>query len=342
MSDDTPTPATEPIRLTLRKAIPEARDRLQSRMLVWVGVPVLGYLSFSTVLWILVKSDIYYLLLDHSNSSLLRAVAVSGIFTYGAWRLRAATPLAAACGGMTCLLIIEFSQGPKGASVFHSGLAPLILLFVLTFEATRLGRQRRVNAGLEESRTGRSASQIIANLGIAALFCSPWSEYICGWVVTLGFGMFGGEVRAFGYSGRYGHMLFIRLLFLPALAALVEATADTVSSEIGQAFGGRPFLLTTLRRVEPGMDGAISLLGTSAGIVAGAIVALSGAPAMGMSYAECGVALVAGIAGLFFDSLLGATVERKGWLGNDLVNFASTAFAALLSLLAIRLAPQHF
>jgi uncharacterized membrane protein len=36
----------------------------------------------------------------------------------------------------------------------------------------------------------------------------------------------------------------------------------------------------------------------------------------------------AGIGGLVFDSWLGATVERRGWLGNDLVNFSSTVFAA--------------
>ncbi len=43
----------------------------------------------------------------------------------------------------------------------------------------------------------------------------------------------------------------------------------------------------------------------------------------------------AGVGGLFFDSLLGATVERKGWIGNDLVNFSSTAFAAAVALAAI-------
>jgi uncharacterized membrane protein len=36
--------------------------------------------------------------------------------------------------------------------------------------------------------------------------------------------------------------------------------------------------------------------------------------------------------GLFFDSLLGATLERRGWIGNDLVNFSSTLFAALLAM----------
>ena len=125
------------------------------------------------------------------------------------------------------------------------------------------------------------------------------------------------------------------------LSALAEATADTVSSEIGQAFGGTPFMLTTLRRVPPGTDGAISLYGTLAGIAAAALVASTGAPALGMSPTECLVAFAAGVAGLFFDSLLGATIERKGWINNDLVNFTSTAFAAALALLAVRFAQDH-
>jgi uncharacterized membrane protein len=35
---------------------------------------------------------------------------------------------------------------------------------------------------------------------------------------------------------------------------------------------------------------------------------------------------------LFFDSLLGATLERRGWLNNDAVNFLSTASAAAFAL----------
>jgi uncharacterized membrane protein len=34
--------------------------------------------------------------------------------------------------------------------------------------------------------------------------------------------------------------------------------------------------------------------------------------------------------------LLGATFERHGWLGNDLVNFTSTAFAAALAAVTYR------
>ena len=37
------------------------------------------------------------------------------------------------------------------------------------------------------------------------------------------------------------------------------------------------------------------------------------------------------IGGLFVDSLLGATAERRGWLNNDAVNFLSTFAAAVIA-----------
>jgi uncharacterized protein (TIGR00297 family) len=108
------------------------------------------------------------------------------------------------------------------------------------------------------------------------------------------------------------------------LGVLAEATADTVSSEIGAAFGGRPFLLTTFREADPGTDGAVSLLGTLAGCVGAATVVAVGIWSMGLTLREGLAAFLGGVAGLIFDSFLGATVERRGWLGNDWVNFLST------------------
>jgi uncharacterized protein (TIGR00297 family) len=122
------------------------------------------------------------------------------------------------------------------------------------------------------------------------------------------------------------------VMMMMCLAAMVEATADTVSSEIGQAFGGRPVMLMTMQRVDPGTDGGVTLLGSVAGISGGAFVAAIGMWALRLSVFQAAIALFAGICGLFFDSVLGATVERRGWVGNDLVNFASTAFAAALAI----------
>lgn len=54
------------------------------------------------------------------------------------------------------------------------------------------------------------------------------------------------------------------------------------------------------------------------------------------------VSWVAGVFGLFFDSLLGATLERRGWINNDTVNFLSTASAAGFALGLLALTPIRF
>ena len=115
------------------------------------------------------------------------------------------------------------------------------------------------------------------------------------------------------------------------VAVLAEATADTLASELGEVLGGPPFMITTLRRVAPGSDGAVSLAGTVAGTSGALLVALVAMPALGLSIGSALGAGLGAIGGLFFDSLLGATAERRGWLNNDAVNFLSTIAAAVIA-----------
>jgi uncharacterized protein (TIGR00297 family) len=249
------------------------------------------------------------------------AVAISICFALLAWRLKTATPRAAASGGVICLCLIFGTQIYR-QFIAHSALTPLVALFVLTSLATRFGRKRKVASGLGEDRFGRTTSQIVANLGFAALLAFP--------LVPI-------AVVMIWNQGYYSNADWVVAALV--LSSLTEATADTVSSEIGQAFGGRPILLTTMQRVEPGTDGAISLLGTLAGILAAGIVAIAGKWSMHLTLEQSAIAIAAGICGLMFDSVLGATLERKGWIGNDLVNFCSTAFPPILCLVALKLFP---
>ncbi len=119
------------------------------------------------------------------------------------------------------------------------------------------------------------------------------------------------------------------MLLLGLTAALSEAAADTVSSEVGQAFGEKARLITTWASVPAGTNGAVSLTGTLAGIAAAMIVSSVCVFSGLLPRPWLVIALGAAILGTVADSLLGAWLERRGVLNNDSVNFLSTAVAAL-------------
>jgi uncharacterized protein (TIGR00297 family) len=250
-------------------------------------------------------------------------VGLSALLGLVTWKLRAATP-AAAFTGFAITASLMFSTSIPPYQPWRTALVPVLAVSVLTFAATRLGREQKRRLGAVEPRGGRCASQVAANLGVAAIASSDFAQ---SWFT---------DSRWFPSSA-----LAPTLLLAAALAALAEAAADTVSSEVGQVFCSCPRMLTTLRPVEPGRDGAISLIGTLAGVLAAAIVAAMGALALGGGRALGAIACAGGVFGLFFDSLLGATLEKRGWLNNDAVNFLSTASAAAVALLLLAL-PLHF
>ncbi len=233
------------------------------------------------------------------------------------WKLRAATPSAAATGALiTASLMfstVEFPYEP-----WHTALIPVLAVSLLAFAATRAGRRKKERLGAAEARRGRSAAQVAANLGLAALVAS---EPVRIWL---------SDSRWLPLRAHSG-----TLMPAMALAALAEAAADTVSSEIGQVLGGRPWMITSLRPVDAGTDGAVSVAGTLSGVLAAAIVAGAGSWAMRGDRSLFTLSCAGAVFGLLFDSLLGATLERKGWLSNDAVNFLSTASASGFAFLLL-------
>lgn len=208
---------------------------------------------------------------------------------------RAATPLAAAAGG-----VITAALTLGSFPWYHSALPALLTLFVLTWTATRFGRGTKQQLGVAEDKRGRDAAQVAANLGVAGM-------------------------------GAAGAMVYPSLRTWSAVvvaAALAEATADTLASELGEVLGGPPVLVTTFRRVAPGTDGAVSLIGTIAGTGGAILVVLIAMFTLGLRWGDAFVSGLGALGGLFFDSLLGATAERRGWLNNDAVNLFSTLAAA--------------
>jgi uncharacterized protein (TIGR00297 family) len=84
----------------------------------------------------------------------------------------------------------------------------------------------------------------------------------------------------------------------------------------------------------------VSVAGTLAGLIAAAIVAGAGSWALRGDWTLFKFSCAGAVFGLFFDSLLGATLEKKGWLNNDAVNFLSTASASAFALLLLAYLPR--
>lgn len=215
----------------------------------------------------------------------LEALAITAAFALLAWLARGVDWSGALAGAAIAFILTAREIGM---------FLVLLLVFALTLAATRVGRARKLELRTAEPLSGRSASQVMANLGVPALLTALAPA---GWPVL-------------------------------ALAALAEVAADTCSSEIGMAIPGKTLLITTWKPVPPGMDGGISLPGTVAAVVTAALVAVSG-KLLGLVPAhQAAIVLYAGFLGTLADSVLGAVLERRGWLHNDVVNLLSTAAAA--------------
>lgn len=207
------------------------------------------------------------------------------------------TVLAAFTGGiLACLIFIAAG---------YTGVAMMTTFFILGSVATSWQRHKKqAFTFIDEIKKGRNALQVLANAGVPAI----------------------AAMVAICYP-QLGHCV------LPAMAAaFASATADTLSSELGMVYGRRFFNIITFKADRCGMDGVISLEGTFIGVAGSGIIAVIYALGSGWNINFFFI-ILAGTLGNLTDSILGALLERKGIVGNNMVNFLNTLTAALAMLL---------
>jgi uncharacterized protein (TIGR00297 family) len=193
-------------------------------------------------------------------------------------------------------------------SLGPSGWLAVVVYLALGSLVTRLGFRAKQEEGLAEARGGRRGPENV------------WGSAATGAVLALLVALLPRSATA--------------LLLVGFAASFAAKLADTFGSEIGKRWGRTTVLITSLRPVSRGTEGAISLEGTAASLVGGALMA---GVCRGLGLLADGrtwllVSLVALLATLV-ESLIGATLQgRWPWLSNELVNAAQTLIAALLAM----------
>ncbi|HJQ39519.1 MAG TPA: DUF92 domain-containing protein [Thermoanaerobaculia bacterium] len=194
----------------------------------------------------------------------------------------------------------------------------LLAFFIIGTATTKLGYKRKEKAGLAQEGGGRRGfSHAFSNVGVAA---------ICAIAVS----------RASRLDFLWENPM--TLAYLMGIASLATAAADTTASEIGQLIGRRAFLPLTLKRVPAGTEGAISIEGTLAGAIGGALVAIASILSFNKAFEalRAGVEAIIAVAvcaflGSYLESLLGSwNRKRIAPIPNGVLNFFNTAAGALL------------
>ncbi|WP_244277054.1 DUF92 domain-containing protein [Synechococcus sp. GEYO] len=192
-------------------------------------------------------------------------------------------------------------------SLAWRGWLAVVAYLVLGSLVTKLGFARKQELGLAEGRGGRRGPENV------------WGSAFTGLVLAL------------LIAARIGSPM---LLLIGFSASFTAKLADTFGSEIGKRWGRTTLLITTLRPVPAGTEGAVSVEGTLASAVGSllmtVVMALLGLLQSGAAFA---VVLVVGFIATLLESLLGALgQDRLPWLSNELVNGLQTAWAAGLAI----------
>jgi uncharacterized protein (TIGR00297 family) len=211
----------------------------------------------------------------------------------GAYWAKAADSDAVLSETIVCLLVILFA-----------GITWFILLlafYLLGGGFTRYGYSQKYKLGIAQSHGGRRG------------YKNVYSNSLVPLILAICYGVYGNDVFIFAF-----------------IASVATANGDTLASEIGETSRSKPRMITTLKEIEPGVDGGITPLGEAASLAGAVIIGLL-ATGMGMAgVSGIVVAAIGGFMGTNFDSLLGATLQSRGILSNNGVNLVATAFGALV------------
>lgn len=236
-----------------------------------------------------------------SHFLIAMAVILSAVLSVEAYKLQCLTK-----GGA----VASFAVG-----AFVGAFGSINAFFILTvftiagFIATLKDFSKKEQQGLQEGKKGERT-----------------------WKNVLGVGVPPCLVVALAYLGLLDQTEF-SVMFI---STITVAGADTIASEIGVR-DRNVYMITDFHRVEPGVNGGVSVTGTAVSTVAALFIALLGWVVImeGIDILFL-IPFVAGVFGNLLDSVFGAVFENKGYM-SKYTNNCSTAIIGAVFALAVYL-----
>lgn len=222
--------------------------------------------------------------------SIATATLVASLMAVRGWKRKSLTP-----SGAIAAWIVGFLSIACGARGYL-----LLLFYIVGTTATKYKSQLKSNLDQSAADSScRGPSQVLA--------CSA-----LGVAIQLVHVYYYGKERSIDFN-EYPQA---SALACALVAHHATSLADTLASELGILSKSQPVMITTGKRVPPGTNGGVTLLGTGFSALGGFIIgvgvaildAISGLRVQIISCIVFGT--VSGILGSLVDSILGATVQR--------------------------------
>jgi uncharacterized protein (TIGR00297 family) len=233
---------------------------------------------------------------------IVAAVIIGFTFGYFAFRARTADLSGLFSAALIGIILLVFAA-PQGPQWFLIMLA----FFILGSAATKYKFEYKKRIGVQQGQCGaRGYRNVFANGIVAA-------------AAAVLFGVFQQPIFVVLYVG-----------------CVASAAADTLASEIGVT-GGIPRLITTLTQVPIGTNGGITVTGETVALLGGFVVSVVAMLLHVITPQMMAICTLAGFMGTNIDSVIGATLENRGFLGNAGTNLLATLgggiFAVILYLI---------
>ncbi|KAL8209704.1 hypothetical protein R6Q57_006436 [Mikania cordata] len=200
-----------------------------------------------------------------------------------------------------------------------SGFLLVCVYFVIGTAVTKIKMAQKEAQGIAEKGKGRRGPGSVIGSSAAGCVCALLSVY--------------------GFGGKP----FSRLWELGFVASFCTKLSDTVSSEMGKAYGKTTYLVTTFKVVPRGTEGAVSVEGTVAGVLASILLACVGCLLGKINVAEAVICVLASQIANVGESVIGAVLQDKDgfkWLNNDAVNVINISLGSILAILIQQLVHQ--